>query len=165
MSMIPVLSLEDDAPCRYVLPASKPISVCLVGCGGTGSHLAMSLARIAVHLRERGGAPFQLCFIDGDHVERANLGRQLFSPAELGRNKAVTLADRLNAALGLTIQAVPVMATATLLQELAPPYQAIGVLVGAVDTADGRQALHTVLAQQRWRLWLDVGNEHAWARC
>ncbi|MFV9505794.1 MAG: PRTRC system ThiF family protein [Oscillochloridaceae bacterium umkhey_bin13] len=156
------LSITADNPCPYVLPATQPITICLVGCGGTGSHLAMSLARIAVHLRERGGPLLQLCFIDGDRVERANLGRQLFSPAKLGRNKATTLADRLNAALGLAIQAVPAMATAELLRELAPPYQAIGVLVGAVDGAMGRRALHQALAQQQWRLWLDVGNEHAW---
>jgi PRTRC genetic system ThiF family protein len=122
----------------------------------------MSLARLAVHVRERGGLPLELCFVDSDRVERTNLGRQLFSPAELGRNKAVTLAGRLNAALGLAIQAVPMMATAELLRELAPSYQTTGVLVGAVDRAIGRRALHQALAQQQWRLWLDVGNEHAW---
>lgn len=156
------LSITEDKPCLYALPATQPIAVCLVGCGGTGSHLAMSLARLAAHVRERGGPPLQLCFVDGDRVERTNLGRQLFSAAELGRNKAVTLAGRLNAALGLAIQAVPTMATAELLRELAPSYQTTGVLVGAVDTAIGRRALHQALAQQQWRLWLDVGNEHAW---
>lgn len=156
------LVVVDESPCPYVLPANQPISVCLVGCGGTGSHLALSLARLAVHVRERGGPPLQLCFVDGDVVERGNLGRQLFSPAELGRNKAVTLADRLNAALGLSIQAVPAMATTELLRELAPSYQTAGILVGAVDMPSGRRALHQALAQQQWRLWLDAGNERSW---
>lgn len=156
------LVIIDENPCPYVLPAGQPISVCLVGCGGTGSHLAMSLARLAIHVRKGGGPPLQLCFVDGDTVERGNLGRQLFSPAELGRNKAVTLADRLNAALGLTIQVVPAMATAELLRELVPSYQTAGILVGAVDTPSGRRALHQALAQQSWRLWLDAGNERSW---
>ena len=48
---------------------------------------------------------------------------------------SLTLAERLNAALGLRIAAIPTMATAGLLAELRPGYQTIGVLVGALDTA------------------------------
>ncbi|MBP1466218.1 ThiF family adenylyltransferase [Candidatus Chloroploca sp. M-50] len=157
-------TLTIDAPIPYLLPPNQPIQIGLVGCGGTGSHLAVALARMASHLRERGDPPLHLIFIDGDRVEAPNIGRQLFAPAERGRHKAQTLADRLNAALGLDIIAVPEMATAALLRELAPPAQTIGILVGAVDTASGRRALHEALAHSRWQLWLDSGNEHAWGK-
>ncbi|WP_129677979.1 ThiF family adenylyltransferase [Candidatus Chloroploca sp. Khr17] len=153
-----------DEPIPYLVPSTQPIQIGLVGCGGTGSHLAVALARMASHLRERGSPPLHLIFIDGDRVEAPNIGRQLFAPAERGRHKAQTLADRLNAALGLDIVAVPEMATAALLRELAPPAQTIGILVGAVDTASGRRALHEALAHSRWQLWLDSGNEHAWGK-
>ena len=157
-------TLTIDPPIPYLVPPNQPIQIGLVGCGGTGSHLAVALARMAYHVRERGGSPLRLCFIDGDCVEARNIGRQLFAGAELGQNKAQTLAERLNAAFGLDIIAVPEMATAALLGELAPPYQTIGILVGAVDTASGRRALHEALARSAWRLWLDVGNEHDWGK-
>ncbi|PDW00651.1 ThiF family adenylyltransferase [Candidatus Chloroploca asiatica] len=157
-------TLTIDTPIPYLLPPTQPIQIGLVGCGGTGSHLAVALARMASHLRERGSPPLHLIFIDGDRVEAPNIGRQLFAPAERGRHKAQTLADRLNAALGLDIIAVPEMATAALLRELAPPAQTIGILVGAVDTASGRRALHEALARSRWQLWLDSGNEHDWGK-
>jgi hypothetical protein len=56
------------------------------------------------------------------------------------------------------------MATAALLSELTPPYQTIGILVGAVDTASGRRAIHEALARASWRLWLDIGNERDWGK-
>lgn len=157
-------TLTIDQPIPYLVPPNQPIQIGLVGCGGTGSHIAQSLARMAAHRHERGGPPLRLVFIDGDRVEAHNIGRQLFARAELGNNKAQTLADRLNAALGLGIVAVPEMATATLLGELAPPYQTIGILVGAVDTASGRRAIHEALARLSWRLWLDIGNERDWGK-
>jgi PRTRC genetic system ThiF family protein len=157
-------TLTIDQPIPYLVPPNQPIQIGLVGCGGTGSHIAQSLARIAAHRHERGGPPLRLFFIDGDRVEANNIGRQLFVRAELGDNKAQTLADRFNAARGLDIVAVPEMATATLLGELAPPYQTIGILVGAVDTASGRRAMHEALARSSWRLWLDIGNEHDWGK-
>ncbi|MFN8569089.1 MAG: hypothetical protein U0Z44_16575 [Kouleothrix sp.] len=58
---------------------------------------------------------------------------------------------------------MPAMATAALLSEPAPPYQTIGILVGAVDTASGRRASHETLVLA-WRLWLDIGNERDWGK-
>lgn len=158
----PVQTLTIDPPVPFVLPPEAPMHLALVGCGGTGSHLAMSLARLAAHMRGQGRPPLTLTFVDGDLVERKNVGRQWFAPHEIGRPKAQVLADRLNAAFGLNIVALPMMATAGLLAEIQPPYHGIGVLVGAVDTASGRQALHEALTRSTWRLWLDAGNERDW---
>ena len=157
-------TLELDAVTPLLLPADVPICIALVGCGGTGSHLALALARLASHVAQTAGAPqLSLCFIDGDTVDARNVGRQLFSPAEVGLSKAVTLADRLNTALGLRIAAIPEMATVDLLNHtpVVPPAAAIGVLVGAVDGVEGRQALHAALTAGRWRFWLDCGNHEA----
>lgn len=155
-------TLVIDPPVPFVLPPEAPMHIVLVGCGGTGSHLAMSLARLAAHVRSQGRPPLTLTFIDGDLVERKNVGRQWFAPHEIGRPKAQVLADRLNAAFGLDIVALPMMATVELLAESQPPYHGIGILVGAVDTASGRRALHDALTRSTWRLWLDVGNERDW---
>jgi PRTRC genetic system ThiF family protein len=155
-------TLTIEPPVPFVLPPGTPLHIALVGCGGTGSHLALSLARLAYHVRTQGAPPLSLTFVDGDVVERKNVGRQWFGAHEIRRPKAQVLADRLNAAFGLDIVAIPAMATAELLSKIRSPYQAIGMLVGAVDAASGRRAMHEALAHGGWRLWLDVGNERDW---
>jgi len=143
-----------------------PMTVALCGCGGTGSHIAQALARIARHWRDGGGAPLRLLFIDGDTVEEKNVGRQLFAPADVGKNKAQILAARFSALFGLAIDAVAEMATVDRLASLGGltrryggKNDSVGILVGAVDNAVARKSLHGALHQQKcWHLWLDCGN-------
>jgi len=154
-------TLSIDPPIPFVLPSDLPVHAILVGCGGTGSHIAQSLARLASHLRDTGGRPLHLTFIDGDVVERKNVGRQLFCPAEIGQNKAQTLAARLSAALGLSIAAISEMATIDLLRRLRGRSD-LTILVGAVDSATGRGAIADLLADHTPPIWLDCGNhEHS----
>lgn len=154
-------SLTIETPATFIVRPG-PVTVALVGCGGTGSHLAQALARIAVHVRA-GGDPPRLIFIDGDTVEEKNVGRQLFTPADVGHNKAQVLAERFGRLFGLRIDAVPEMATVDLLRGLWPrndPYQyeKVGILVGAVDNAVARKSLAGALNNGRWLMWLDCGN-------
>jgi PRTRC genetic system ThiF family protein len=157
-----------DRPVPYLLEEGDFLIV-LVGCGGTGSHLALTLARLAAHCRTGGGPALRLIFIDGDRVLDHNVGRQLFSSAEAtsGVNKAATLAGRCNAVFGLDIEAIPRMADATLLRQvLGGSGERHRLLVGAVDGAAGRLACHAVIEMadrdgwhpQRRVAWLDVGN-------
>jgi PRTRC genetic system ThiF family protein len=166
---VQALTIEPPAP----FPVRQgPLMVLLAGCGGTGSHIAQALARIAAHLRA-SRAELRLIFCDGDIVEEKNVGRQLFTPADVGKNKALVLATRFNHLFGLAIEAVPEMATIERLnafvprrprsQYAAPVVGPFGILIGAVDTATARKTLHSALAARRgWDLWLDCGNhEHA----
>jgi PRTRC genetic system ThiF family protein len=149
-------TLTIEPPVPHLVPAA-PLTVVLVGCGGTGSHLAQSLARLAVHLRDQG-QPFSLCFIDGDHVEAQNVGRQLFAPSDSGSNKAQVLAARFSALFGLDIVACPRMADSeTLLRVKTPSVGGQLVLVGAVDSHTGRQAMEHAL-RSTYRYWIDCGN-------
>jgi PRTRC genetic system ThiF family protein len=152
-------TLQLDPPIPYLLPIRDRMLICLIGCGGTGSHLAQSLARIAAHLTTTGGPQLDLVFVDGDVVEAKNVGRQLFSPADIGQNKA--LAARFGAVFGLPIIAIPTMASAEVLRSVAA--HGNGLLLGAVDSADGRKVIHKALSDRgAWRLWIDCGNhEHS----
>ncbi len=137
--------------------------LCLVGTGGTGSWLAPSVARIALQLREQG-IDTQVTLVDPDVVERANIFRQNFSAAEIGRNKAETLAMRLSAAWGLEIHAQPAPFRSAM---MADGYGCFTVVIGCVDNAAARRTLAETLDQGIWwdsrqdsapaqRWWVDL---------
>ena len=118
--------------------------VILAGCGGTGSFLALHLARLAYHLHETRGLRLPLVFVDPDAVEPKNLGRQNFAPAEVGRNKAQALAWRYNLAFGLDIAAQPERfdpAAVYAGARYGVDYGHWALLIGAVDNVAGRRSL------------------------
>lgn len=154
------LSLERTY--RVVLPAPERLNVILVGVGGTGSALAPALARLAVHARHKG-LEVGLSFVDHDHVEAKNIaGRQNFCPAEIGEYKCVTMALRLNAALGLGVTAVPEPFEAEMVQSWWSRRDELVLIVGAVDNYRARREMARAVAQGNGRLWaLDLGNDYA----
>lgn len=156
--IIPSLNFERRYPVQIGEPDGYYIT--LVGCGGTGSFVALHLARLAYHLREQKGLTLHLCFIDPDVVEAKNIGRQNFCPAEIGQYKAVTLAQRYSAAFGLEIMALPQAFAAGTVSVFSGAHP-FTLVVGCVDNAPARRGLAAVCAdRQFW--WLDCGNhEHA----
>ena len=62
----------------------------LVGVGGNGAHMAACLARLDIATRALGH-PYGLYVeaFDADRVSEANVGRQLYSVADLGKHKAL----------------------------------------------------------------------------
>jgi PRTRC genetic system ThiF family protein len=159
-------SLKIDLPIPFVLAQDAPICVVLAGCGGTGSHIAQSLARVAKHAREAGLPPIVIVLVDPDRIERKNIGRQLFSDCEVGFNKAQALAVRFSSAFGMMIDAVPEAISLNILDDIATSLtdtrNTIGILVGAVDSAAGRQVLHEALSQRSfWRIWINAGNHES----
>lgn len=81
---------------RYLLNPYHPVTVFVIGAGGTGSQVATGLARISVALQALGHPGLHVTVFDPDTVTEANIGRQLFSGSELGLNKAVALVTRIN---------------------------------------------------------------------
>ena len=90
---------------HYFLHPTNPISVNLIGVGGTGSVLLTALARINYALVELGHAGLMVRAFDPDSVEEPNLGRQLFSHHEIRMNKAVALINRVNRFFGTSWKA------------------------------------------------------------
>ena len=137
----------------------------LVGCGGTGSFLALHLARLA-YQAARGLLQIRLTFIDHDRIEDTNIGRQNFCPAEIGENKAYTLARRMSLAFGLNITAVPEPFDPGDVDQFGFRGDGkVGVLLGCVDQPTARRNMASAVERcgrtsSLW--WLDGGNhEHA----
>lgn len=91
---------------EYILNPYHQIEINVIGAGGTGCQVVTSLARINCALMQLGHPGLHVTIIDGDIVTRANLGRQLFSASEVGINKAVVLATRINRFFGFDWDAV-----------------------------------------------------------
>lgn len=139
----------------------KRVYITLVGCGGTGSHVASGLVSIAQALAEKA-IPCHMLFIDPDRVEQKNVGRQLFSQADVGEEKAEALAGRLNAAFGERIMAAVRGVDAL---DLCPAqfdraHEGLHIVIGAVDNPAARAVIADGVKKEQGRLWwLDCGNE------
>lgn len=149
-------ALTIDPAIPFLIPPAPRITIAIIGCGGTGSHIAQAAARLAAHCRDTGGPELALAFMDADTVEPKNVGRQLFSMADVGKNKAQALAARFGAVFGLPIMAFPQMLTRNKLG-----FGGYGILVGAVDNAAGRRALAEQVGGWGWNLWIDCGNHES----
>lgn len=131
----------------------------LVGCGGTGSYVAESLARLA-YVFKQVGENVNITFVDPDIVEGKNLGRQRFCQSELGLNKATTLALRYNLTWGLEISAIPDYFDPKLVKSY---WNDLVIIIGCVDNSAARRSLGKTLENNRHaeipRIWyLDAGN-------
>lgn len=136
--------------------------IIVAGCGGIGAYLVQHIGRLMTVLYEnQEGANLTLC--DPDVVGEENRGRQLFCEAEVGQPKAIALARRYSQAWGLN--------TVAYVEEFSErfiiPDVDLTVLVGCVDNALARAALHEALRMNPDRLgpntlprlwWLDCGN-------
>lgn len=142
-----------------LLNPANPISVCLIGAGGTGSQVLTGLARMSYSLQALGHAGFQVSLWDDDIVTEANLGRQLFAPCELGLSKAAALIVRTNRFFGTGWKAVEKPFTAQTAHRAA-------IYISCVDTADARfsiaEALKPINRNSQYadfpRYWMDFGN-------
>jgi PRTRC genetic system ThiF family protein len=139
------------------LPPYHRVNITLVGCGGTGSHLASGLAALILALRERD-IQTRLMLVDPDRVEEKNVGRQLFGRAEIGLAKAGTLALRLGQVYTVPIDAsIRVIGAGDTFVER----DSFNLVIGAVDNAAARATIAKAVvaaAGQLW--WLDCGNEN-----
>ncbi len=91
---------------NYIINPRHPLSVNLIGAGGTGSQMLQSLARIDYALYKLGHPGLNVRVFDNDIVTEANIGRQLFSPNDVGLNKADVLVTRINTFFGVNWDSV-----------------------------------------------------------
>ncbi|CAN7607899.1 PRTRC system ThiF family protein [Caballeronia sp. LjRoot34] len=139
----------------HITPAhflDRRVNIALIGCGGNGSQMLTGLARLNHALTALGHPGLHVTAFDGDTVSEANIGRQMFSPADVGQYKSVVLVHRLNAFFGLDWTARASHATT---QEMI--HVGAGIAIMCVDSAAARAKLARALHQTSGYL-MDLGN-------
>lgn len=145
----------------YILDPAHPLTIALVGAGGTGSQVLTSLGRMNYALRELGHPGLHVKVYDADIVTPANCGRQLFSPIEVGRNKAEVLTTKLNMFFGTSWESIPEMYD--------EQSEHTNIVISCVDTVASRLAIKKNLERPSERglngydtsrnyYWMDFGN-------
>lgn len=141
----------------YLLDPEHLVTVCLVGCGGTGSQVLTCLARLNEALVGLGHPGLHVTVYDGDIVDETNVGRQLYSPADIGQNKAVVSVSRVNRYFGYSWIAIPEPITKSLKGN---------IVITCIDSAPGRVQIgedlkrdKTLSAEYKHFYWLDFGND------
>lgn len=84
----------------YLLKDVHPITVTVIGAGGNGSLLVNQLARINVALKAFGRKGIHVNLFDFDKVELPNIGRQMYTYADIGQHKSNCVITRVNRFFG-----------------------------------------------------------------
>lgn len=150
----------------YLISPTNPITVNVLGAGGTGSKVCELLAGMHTALRAFNHPGLQVRLFDRKDVREANLGRQLYFRAEIGRPKAHVLIDRLNRQHGTRWQGFNInYCRDTIYQHSA---RSANIFISCVDTVAARFELAAILSELVKEnrhsgaypyYWLDFGNQ------
>ncbi|AKK71897.1 thiamine biosynthesis protein ThiF [Chryseobacterium gallinarum] len=150
---------------NYLLNPTNPISVNLIGAGGTGSKVLTALLEINESLLALGHAGLQVRLWDDDIITTANLGRQRFFESETGLYKSVALINRVNRCIGTNWKAETVKFEKDKFGRLPENARAI-LTITCVDNVQARFGVAEILKETSHRrhyqddpkYWLDFGN-------
>lgn len=150
---------------KYLLNPTNPISVNLIGAGGTGSKVLTALMEINESLTALGHAGLQVRLWDDDIITTANLGRQRFFECETGLYKSVALINRINRCIGTNWKAESRKFEIDSLDRIPEEARAI-ITITCVDNVQARFGVAEILKAVSYRrhyqhdpkYWLDFGN-------
>lgn len=150
---------------NYLINPTNPITINVIGAGGTGSKVLTALMEMNHSLIELGHAGLQIRLWDDDIITSANLGRQRFAECETGLYKSVALINRVNRFSGTNWKAETIKFEKDDLERL-PEYAHATIYITCVDNVKGRFGVAEILKELSNRrhyrdvakYWLDFGN-------
>lgn len=149
---------------QHIISPTEPISVNVVGCGGTGSIMLSNLAVINKALIALGHPGISVTAWDDDKVTEANIARQLFYENDIGQYKAAVLINRINRAFGTHWESV----LSKIGDNIDIIHQTANVTISCVDTVKSRIDINKILTSNTYRrydyntpyYWIDCGNSN-----
>ncbi|WP_264564356.1 PRTRC system ThiF family protein [Flavobacterium sp. N3904] len=158
---IPKVHFTDN----YLISPTNPITLNLIGAGGTGSKVLTALMEMNHSLIELGHAGLNVRLWDDDIVTNANLGRQRFAESETGLYKSIALINRANRFSGTNWKAETAKFEKDRLGRIPENAQAT-LYITCVDNVQARFGVAEILKEICNRrhhrdipkYWLDFGN-------
>ena len=147
---------------KYFSNPTHPITITLIGVGGTGSLILSRLARIDYALKNLNHPGLFVIAFDNDIVEKNNIGRQNFNINDIGENKAFALISKINNNFGLNWKAVKENYTTKVANPLTT-----NIIISCVDSGKFRDSFNDwFLSNDKMNVsdyktpyyWLDLGN-------
>ena len=150
---------------NYLISPTNPITVNLIGAGGTGSKVLTALMEMNHSLIELGHAGLSVRLWDDDIITSANLGRQRFAECEVGLHKSVALINRVNRFSGSNWKAETVKFEKDKFGRIPEEAKAI-ITITCVDNVLARFGVADILKEisngrhhrDEPKYWLDFGN-------
>lgn len=139
---------------------TRRVTIHLAGVGGNGAQMAGCLARLDIAMRALGHpGGLHVHAFDPDTVSEANVGRQLYSHADVGAHKAVVTISRLNQFYGLDWDASVHAIEDIWRSGYSHTKRDADMLISCVDTRAARRRMHAYMfAGDHYDYWLDLGN-------
>ena len=141
----------------------NPVTVNLIGAGGTGSKVLTALLEMNHSLIALGHPGLQVRLWDDDIISEANLGRQRFAACEVGLYKSVALINRINRFAGTAWKAETVKFERDNNRRL-PEHTDATLYLSCVDSVAARFEIADILKAGTRRsyhqpmYWMDFGN-------
>lgn len=153
------------------------IEILVVGIGGTGGTYLKELARFIYSLPDEARDRVHVSIVDGDRVEKRNIGRQPFIVEDIGEYKTLAMHEAIEEVFGFKVYAFPEYIKST--QDIQRmwyssqsnlPYdykkqKTLYVLVGCVDNHHARKVMHDYFVKHPAEIanliYLDSANEYS----
>lgn len=151
---------------NYLISPTNPVSVNLIGAGGTGSRVLTALGEMNHALIALGHPGLHVRMFDDDVVTKANLGRQRFAQSELGLKKCVARINNINRFFGTSWKAIPYQYSSKEAHRFTGSVCA-NIFISCVDTVAARMEISAQLNKlessrisdrDRPFYWMDYGN-------
>jgi len=147
---------------NYLINPTNPVTVNVIGAGGTGSKVMTALMEMNLSLIEMEHPGLQVRLWDDDMITSANLGRQRFAESEIGLYKSVALINRCNRWTG-THWKGETKKFAWEKENTYPENMEAHIYISCVDSVDARFEIADIIKRKGQRnsslkYWLDFGN-------
>jgi PRTRC genetic system ThiF family protein len=158
---------------KVISNPTDPVSITIIGCGGTGTRLISELVRINVMLLKIEHIGIHVTIIDGDTVSETNVGRQLYYEDDIGKYKAEVTATRINQNYGFTWDCVNEYIDHRFMNinmQHKSNMTKSNITISCVDKIEPRLLVNKILNikfgntghedYQKRKYWIDCGNTH-----
>jgi PRTRC genetic system ThiF family protein len=154
---------------EYMRNPLLPITITVIGAGGTGSMFLQHLARVVYAYQSLFARRMVVVVVDGDTVTAGNVGRQAYGENEVFHNKAQLIVSRINRFYGFEWLAKPHFFVAPANEgEFGIMREEVcsNIMITCVDNLDARRNAYEFIKQCRKGFkheyypyfWIDIGN-------